>query len=241
MGFRLEGFGYISGQLSINKFGHNSGIQAATDEDVWDGGGTWVAPTADRVHNIVSDDANDTSGGSGCRGITVQGLTSGALAEENVTMNGVTPVATSGSYEMIYRMFATSGLGSSNNVGTITATAVSDATVTAQIEPVNNQTMMAIYKVPDGYTAYMLNYYSSINRSGGGNTTALISLITNEEDGPETTKHVMGVSLRGGSHWNHQFGVPAAFPAGTTIKLRADTSHNSTDISGGFDMVLVLG
>lgn len=235
----LDGFGQLTGQQTINKFGRNPDVDAAAAEDIWDGGAVWVAPTTNRIHNIVSDDANDTSAGSGCRGITVQGLSSGVLTEENITMAGATPVATTNSYEIIHRMFATAGLGSGSNVGTITATAVTDATVTAQINPTNNQTLMAIYKIPDTYTGYMLNYYASANKGTGATVTVNSLLLAEEEDGPLRVKHVLGLVVAGTSYLNHKFSVPRSFNAGSTVRIRADTSANDTDVSAGFDLVLV--
>ena len=54
--------GRITGMSTITKFGHNSDVDTGSAEDVWSNGGTYVAPTTARVHNIVSTSANDTSG-----------------------------------------------------------------------------------------------------------------------------------------------------------------------------------
>jgi hypothetical protein len=47
----------VKGVKHINKFGRNSDVDAA--EDIWDGGGLWVPPTASRTHALVSGSAQD--------------------------------------------------------------------------------------------------------------------------------------------------------------------------------------
>ena len=81
--------------LAVNKFGRNTDVDSAAAEDVWDGGGIWVAPTAARVHNLVSADAADDAAGTGAQTVLVTGL-DGTWTEtsETVTMDGITPVAT---------------------------------------------------------------------------------------------------------------------------------------------------
>lgn len=50
----------VDGTRYIHKFGENLSIEnAATYEDIWDGGGTYVPPTVARLHNIISNDADD--------------------------------------------------------------------------------------------------------------------------------------------------------------------------------------
>ena len=74
--------GGISGTTSVNKFGRNTDIDTAV-EDVWDGGGTWVAPTQVRTHDIVSTSTSDDGDpvGVGARTIRVYGLTGWGAAE----------------------------------------------------------------------------------------------------------------------------------------------------------------
>lgn len=50
--------GNVAGHSIISKFGENPDIDSVF-EYVWDGGGTYVAPTQARLHNIVSDDVDD--------------------------------------------------------------------------------------------------------------------------------------------------------------------------------------
>ena len=54
------GRGNVPGHSFINQSGENPDIDTASGfEDVWDGGGTYVAPTTARLHDIASTSAND--------------------------------------------------------------------------------------------------------------------------------------------------------------------------------------
>lgn len=48
--------GQIPGRRTDTVSGHNPDIDAGP-EDIWEGGGTWVAPTAPRNHAIASTNA----------------------------------------------------------------------------------------------------------------------------------------------------------------------------------------
>ncbi len=43
--------GNVPGHSTVNKFGRNTDIDTAAKEDIWDGGGLWVAPTQARKHD----------------------------------------------------------------------------------------------------------------------------------------------------------------------------------------------
>jgi hypothetical protein len=136
--------GELSGYSGVEKFGRNDDVDSGAVEDVWDGGGVWVAPTQARVHNLASTSANDTSAGSGARTVEVFGLdASGLLANETVPLSGTALALTGGTYSMVHRLIVRSAGTLNTNEGTIKATAQTDNTVTAQIQPGNGQTLMA--------------------------------------------------------------------------------------------------
>ena len=227
----------------LHKFGRNPDVDSAAEEDIWDGGGTWVAPTQARLHDIVSDDANDTAAGSGARTVRVIGLTSWTSEEwsEDITLNGLTPVATSAAFVIIHRMYVTDS-GTSINAGTLTATAQTDSTVTAQINAGQGQTQMAIYGVSSWYNCYFKEYYASINRNSSGGGADISLLVCDDPINRPTAfrvRHTIGLQVAGNSVHYHEFrgpGIKISTPA--IIKMRAGVSNNNTDISAGFDCEL---
>lgn len=233
------GKGLVSGSSALLKFGRNPDVDTGGYEDVWDGGATWVAPTEARVHDVVSSSANDDAAGTGARTVVVIGLNgSYAVTTETVTMDGTTPVATSNSYVIIYRMYvATAGSGGGND-GNITATAQTDATVTAQITTGYNQTLMAVYQVPTGYTGYLRRYYASMNNPVTA-VSADVKLLVKPFGEVYQTKHIIGLLADGASFVDYHYDLPLAVTAKSIIKLAAQTSGNNMDVTGGFDLVLV--
>jgi hypothetical protein len=230
--------GNISGEAALNKFGKNPDVDTAAAEDIWGAGGTWVAPTTARLHNIASTDANDTLAGTGARTVSILGLNgSGVEVSESVNLNGLTPVATTNAYIIVFRMIVTAAGTGGVNVGNITATAQTDATLTGQIDAGYNQTLMAIWQVPAGKTLYLNSYYASMNGTTSA-TSVDIRLWAKPSGQTWQTKHVLGLSSVGVSYFRHVFDPPLKYNALTLIRLQAaDASANNIDISGGFDGV----
>ena len=243
--------GAVGGYSAVNKFGRSTDVDSGTDTDIWDGANatdgivTWVAPTQARTHQIVSTSANDDGdpAGTGARTLKVFGLTAWNADEvsEDITLNGTTNVATANQYVIIHRMRVMTKGASGPNVGKITATADTDATVTAQINAGEGQTQMAIYGVPSTKNAYMSAYYASAIKAGLS-VSAAISLLVNPEPDTELTKflvkHTNGIMTDGATYIRHDFDPYFKVSGPAIIKLQGNASANNTDVSGGFDLIL---
>jgi len=236
--------GDIPGHSMVHKFGRNTLIDTATDpEDVWDGGGIWVAPTAARTHDIASGNGADAAAGLGAQTIRVEGLDSaGVLQGEDITMNGVTNVPTASTYTMIHRMYVLTVGATGTNVGVITATAQTDATVTAQISIGGfNQTLMAIYRIPSDKTGYLMCFWGSVNGgNAGGADVNLVLEADNSADGLYRVQFTTGLNSDGTSHFEHVYRAPVKYDASQTLKMNVEqVSANNADVSAGFDILLV--
>jgi len=239
--------GNVTGHATVNKFGRNPDVDTATDpEDVWDVGGIWVPPTQARVHNIASTSTADDAGQAGALTIRVWGLTDWDTAEvsEDIVLNGQTDVATVNSYVIIHRMRVLTGTAGATNVGNITATAVTDGTVTAQITAPFGQTLMAIYGIPSTQTLCVTQWYIDMNRQSGATASADCELRVQEDAdtglSPFVVKHHLGVTSSGNSHVSHKFDPPFRVAGPAMVKAYVENvSANDTDMSAGFDGVLV--
>jgi hypothetical protein len=231
--------GLVGGNSTMSKFGQNPDVDAAAEEDIWDGGGVWAAPTAARVHTLTGH-ANDTAAGTGAQTVQVQGLdASGDFQEETVTMNGAGGQATSGSYTMIHRMYVVTAGATGWNEGNILATAAVDATITARISIGNNQTLMAIYKIPASRTGLLHSLYFSVNKVIGVTPNAVdIKLKALPSGEVWQLKHVLTVDPAVTAYVQHRFLVLPTYAAGTILKISAATDVDNTNVAVGFDLLL---
>lgn len=244
--------GLVSGMRSVIKWGRApSGVQT-TLTDLWDRANAtptqqiWLAPTAARVHAIVSTSASDdgSPAGVGAQTVLVYGLTSWSTAEtsETVTLNGVGAVNTVNSYVIIHRMIVTACGASGPNVGTINATAAVDGTVTATIRPGVGQTEMAIYGVPSTQTAYIGKFHASMNDATATQRVDFQGMSTVDVT---TNPNVFAVRRTfcmvntGTSTYGEEFDPPMRMPGPAILKLSGIASAADVDAAGGFDLILV--
>ena len=246
--------GNVSGVTSVNKFGRNTEIDAAVTADIWDGGNTgdvsllWVAPTQARTHTIASTSASDTSGGVGARTVRITGLTSWSTSQvsEDITMDTASPPVTSNSYVIIYRMKVLTKGATSSNVGTITATATTDGTITAKISPGLGQTGMSIFGIPSTQDMYIGRFYGNLNKAAGaGGSTGYVDVELKVNPEPDVellnflTKHTFGLSLNGTSALTINYATYKIISGPAIIKIQTTSGTNNMDISAGWDAFVV--
>lgn len=242
--------GLISGVSGISKFGRApSGIQT-TATDFWSRADAtptqqiWLAPTAARIHAVVSTSATDAAAGTGARTVQISGLKTWASAEtsETVTLNGTTAVNTVEAYVIIHRMQVVTSGSASINAGTISATAATDATVTSIISIGQGQTQMAIYGVPSTQTLYMTRFYGHMNDSS---STARIDVQIRLNTNPDVqtlnfiNKRDIQLSHSGTSSNSTLVSVPIKFAGPCIMKIQGIANVTDVDASAGFDGYLV--
>jgi hypothetical protein len=145
--------GNVPGHSQIFKFGKALDCDSGVPTDIWDGADgvtstdIWVPPTVARVHNLASSSDADNGGtATGMLTVRIFGLTDWDTAEvtEDVTLNGTANVATVNSYVIINGMRGLTFGSGETNAGIITATAVTDATITAAIQVGRGSSAMCI-------------------------------------------------------------------------------------------------
>ena len=214
---------------SVNKFGRGAAIGAAI-EDVWDPGGTWVEPPVAQLHTLVSTAAGDT------QAVQIEGVdTNWDLQSEAVTLTGTTPVNTANSYLRVFRVYNND---TTTFAGTITIAALIAGTTQAQILVPNNQTLMAIYAVPNAFEASVTQLWAAIGGASAAGVKVDISLWTRKVNKVWRIQHFTGIIDDGTSHFTHKFDPPLYAPQKTDIKVTATPDKAATDISAGFDLIL---
>jgi hypothetical protein len=157
-------------------------------------------------------------------------------------MNTATPPVTANSYVIVHRMKVLTAGASATNEGTITAQATTDSSYTAQINPSEGQTQMAIYGVPSTKIAYLSRYYGSINKATGAPTEINFSLLVNEDAATDVdlflVKHTFGAQSTGSNSFSQNFDPYLKFVGPCIIKVQGIASAADTEASAGFDLYL---
>ena len=230
--------GDFTGYSKISKFGRNPGVKSADYESIWDGSNLYPWPTAAETLSVVSDDADDTSAGTGARTVEIEGLDSSwNVLTETVTMNGLTPVVTTGLFLRVYRARVVTAGSTGTNEGTITMTNTTSSNVIAQISVDNSgfgQTLMAIYTIPAGKTGYLISLDFSSSKDNE-HTFRLLTRDNTVTDAAWNTKEF--ANARGGFNQFRKYAING-FTEKTDLDFQAIASASSA-ASGGFELILI--
>lgn len=232
---------YMEGDNSINiarglvldttyehKFGAVASMSVATTGSIWDVDDTlypWSAWDTAGVLTIPAVNASDNGAT-----VTVVGLDANydVITEDFVVSSSGTTTGTK-TFKRAYRAFFTDG---TTNVGNINIQR--GGTTVVVIRAGQAQTLMAVYTVPEGHTAYMSKVSMSIEAGGdaSGNMYSRIPTQTSFR-----IKHTFEIG--DGGHYLYDFTVPLKFDARTDIDFRCSMRTNNSRASAAFDMILI--
>ena len=211
--------GDVTGYSSINKFGATDGdVTAGT---VWDGNsGTTVYPyPAAGVITITS--ASNTGAD-----VEVQGLDSNfELATEVVAIGGTGTTT----FSRIFRAI----MVDTNNDSDVTIN--QGGSIAAKIIEDQGQTLMAVYTVPAGKTAYLTHVNYSSDKAAT-NSAMQFRLFARPENGTFNIKGVLGSA--GGAVIDYKYDVPLKFTEKTDIRIDLIAAQQTT-CTATFELILV--
>ena len=214
--------GQITGHKTLFKFGNNSDINGAI-ETIWSRGGLYVYPTSAIQMKVSSSSANDAALGTGAQTVSVQGLDQNYNeVAETVTLTGQTEVLTTNTFIRVFRAFViTAGSGGTAAgtiyVGTGTVTAGVPATVYAEIALGDNQTTMATWTVPAGYTFFV--YRGTFSASSNNVSQYILGKFMFRPFGG-VFRNAADVTVNTGAI-QYDFELPLALPEKSDIEARA--------------------
>ena len=223
--------GQIPGHKLKFKFGNNPSVSDSV-ETIWSEGGLYVYPSSATQMTVSSSSANDTATGTGARTINIEGLDADYNEiSEDIILNGQTPVTTVKSYLRINRgVVLTAGSGEKNagiiRAGTGTVTSGVPANVFLSINGIgDNQTLMCLWTVPAGYTAFMVQ--TNVSTGNASQTPALLdtSIVARPIGGVFNTQE--RITLKDGNQLQG-YNFPLRFTEKTDIEVRAQSSTNVT-------------
>ena len=236
--------GLISGTSQVNKFGENPDITAGSVEDVWDGGGTYAFPTTATITHLRQ--ATDQVGTDGGATIQVHGLdASWNLVVQTADLDGTdttTPAVLPTPLIRVFRMKVHANVVLAANVSAINA--ASPVVTYATIQAGNNQTLMAIYTVPNGKTAYMTQYFCDNvpSASRAPDSVEFRLWMADRNNAYEfQLKHSRAIPLAGDG-FVHTFNPYIKITQKTDIKISAKVVGGVGDDGhphAGFDLILI--
>jgi len=236
--------GQIAYHEFIHKFGYNPDI-GDSPETIWSEGGLYVYPTSASTMYISSSSAADTAAGTGARTVTVYGLDADfEQISVTVSLNGQTGVQLNGAlnwYRVNRIVVNTAGSGGANAgvlyVGTeATPSGGVPATKYATVAIGDNQTLMCLWTVPVGYTAYL--HQKDVSASSSAGKFAIFTLVSRPNGGVFNVRDRVTLANNSTSipYWN-----PIVFTEKTDIEVRAvaDSAGGTITASATLDITYI--
>lgn len=241
--------GIVSGMSYIHKFGQAPDFDPGDGYvSAWDGandGGidqmVYQFSTTDDIDSLSSSNNSDT------QDIEVHGLdVNFDEVIQTITITGQTRKALDTDLIRVHQMINRS---STDNAGDVycflngsTTGGVPDtpADVRAVMQAGNNQTLMAIYTIPDSKTGYLRSWYAA-----GSNAVFFTAGVSNNKlllrppGEVFQLKHISSITSTGTSLNQHWYNEPEQILERTDIMIVVDTNVAASAVSAGFDLVLI--
>ena len=213
--------GDVTGYSHINKFGATDGdVTAGT---IWDGNsGTAAYPYP--ANGVISVTSTANSGAD----VYIEGLD----ANYNIQSETVA-IGSSGSltFSRIYRAY----MVDTNNDADVTIN--QGGSIAAKIIEDNGQTLMSVYTVPAGKTAYLMKLQMGSDKAST-NSAMKYSLMAREIAGGGVFRIKGQFHSAGGQNITTEYPVPIVFPEKTDIRIDVTAAQQAT-CSATFDIILV--
>jgi hypothetical protein len=226
-------FGVTKGQFDDISHAHPFGAVPAMSQNqtgtVWDVNDTlypWSVLATAGTLTIPAVNASDNG-----KSVTIMGLDSNYEAlSETIVISSSASVTTTNSFLRVNQAYMHNGSGV--NVGNINIQR--SATTVARITAGKGQTLMAIYTVPAGTTAYVLQ--GACSCQAGADATGEM-FVRQYGTASFRVGHTFEVSGSGGAYL-YEFCLPVKIPEKSDIDIRATVRSNNARITAHFDLLL---
>lgn len=219
--------GQIAFHKRLLKFGYNALIND-TEETIWEGGGIYSYPSSALAMTVTSASGATDNGVK----ITIQGLDADYNEQSvEVTLAGSGTATTTETFIRVFRAFVS---GSTAPVGAITI--ANGGTTYAYING-DNQTLMALWTVPAGYTAYLVQTDVTV-MTEANNKFGKVRVITREPGGVFRTQDNFSAN---NIDIVRSYAYPLPIPEKTDIEFRgiASSSNALLQVSATFEIIYI--
>jgi|SRR6266850_857885 len=241
--------GLISDCIRVAPLGTNLDVDTLTDpEDVWSGASLGILngvdhklipiPSVAVATEIVSDSANDTAAGTGCRTVLIVYLDSTYTSKTiTLSMNGTTPVALPENIIAVNTLVrSTCGIFRGSNIGNISLRDVGGLGSTySYMVAGQGFSRTSLYTVPNGYTLFVYSLLFSILQSDKINKWASFSFPILNSTG--SIARALQISVSSQSPYRHEAdGLPinTVSQKNSTWVTCDTTTEDNTQVTCGF-------
>ena len=220
--------GLVKGSDFIHKFGAVPAMSQNQTGTIWDKNDTVYPWSAFNTAGIlVAAQANVSDN---AKTVTVMGLDADYLPiSEEFTLSSAGTVNGTKIFKRVYRAFMSDG----SNVGNVSFSR--GGTEVLRITAAKSQTLMAIYTVPAGYTAYMMKGTCTCQQGADATGDMFVRYYGQSSF---RVGHSFEVSGAGGQYL-YEFFTPIPIPEKSDIDIRATVRSNNARITAAFDLILV--
>jgi len=218
--------GLIDGHKRLFKFGHNPVIQDV-EETIWDGGGLYTYPSSAVAMTVTS--------GAGATDNDVQVNVGGLDGDynevnETVTLAGSGTATTTQTFLRVNRCFIAGSTAPTDDV-----TVANGGTTYAQVTNGENQTLMTVWTVPAGYTAYLMALDATAFTEQN-NKVATLRYLTRELNGVFRVKNKFDLFA---AAFHQNFITPEPISEKTDIEFRAVATSSNADLRVAASMDII--
>jgi len=228
--------GNIPGHSIATLSGLNASVDATTSEDLWDLGGVLIWATSGEQWEIVSDESDDSSAGTGARAVQITYLDDQYVEHsEVVTLQGTSPALTvaTNMYRALRATVVAVG-ATGHNVGTLVIKAAGGGNARIGIIPEVNRSLHGFYTIPAGKTGYLVYAHSAIGKNRDANL-----LIHNTAGDAGIFYRSIFSELYQNSVVLQPMAPIGAIEEKSDIKLVCSTENNNTSMSAYIQLLLV--
>jgi len=220
----------------VLKFGANPNIaqdvSISSPETVWDGSTEYIfPPDIGTGIQVKSDESGDS------QEIVIQGLDENFNVQNwTGNLNGLSDVNVDGTWSRVFRSFNNDSTDFEGDIN-IHASG-DDSTSYAKIIGANNQTLMAVYTIPENTTGYLLQYEASAqNTSSSSSIGYTLHLKTREYGKVCRVKEVSSITTE--SPHIQVLAIPMALSPKTDILVNVvDANGNNGSVNAEFSIAL---